>query len=725
MIKLHDGGVFIRGGREIAARCDISPDEARRATITYKILSEHDTPGGDGKKLRLKFDALASHDITYVGIIQSARVRELEKFPMPYVLTNCHNSLCAVGGTINEDDHMFGLSAVKKYGGIFVPPHQAVIHSYMREQFAACGRMILGSDSHTRYGALGTLAIGEGGPELVKQLVGETYDIDMPQVVAVMLRGSPRPGVGPHDVALAIIGAVFDKRYVTNKVMEFIGDGIANLPIEYRNGIDVMTTETTCLSSIWMTDAETERYFRIHGRPQDYAPLAPGEIAYYDGLIEVDLSAIEPMIALPCHPSKAYKLSDVIANPYDILKNSDIDLTSKITPDGKIRVDQGIIAGCAGGTFDNICAAADIIGDSGVGSDAFSMSVYPGSQPVMSAILKNGVASTLIGAGVTLRTAFCGPCFGAGDVPAHGSLSIRHTTRNFPHREGSKSSEGQIAAVALMDARSIAATAKNGGILTSALSLDVDYKDYDYTFDDKSYRARVYNGWGNPKPETELVYGPNITDWPDFEPLEEHLLLAVCSVIDDPVTTTDELIPSGETSSYRSNPIRLADFTLSRKDPGYVERAKAAVRNAPPAEVLATAKELTGSDKPQIASTIYAVKPGDGSAREQAASCQRVLGGAANIAREYATKRYRSNLINWGMLPFILDIDVHSLPFGVGDYILVRNVRDAVEGGATEFDAFVIKPDGAYSPLTLTVDPLTDEERQILLAGCLMNTRRK
>lgn len=725
MIKLHDGGVFIRGGREIAARCDISPDEARRATITYKILSEHDTPGGDGKKLRLKFDALASHDITYVGIIQSARVRELEKFPMPYVLTNCHNSLCAVGGTINEDDHMFGLSAVKKYGGIFVPPHQAVIHSYMREQFAACGRMILGSDSHTRYGALGTLAIGEGGPELVKQLVGETYDIDMPQVVAVMLRGSPRPGVGPHDVALAIIGAVFDKRYVTNKVMEFIGDGIANLPIEYRNGIDVMTTETTCLSSIWMTDAETERYFRIHGRPQDYAPLAPGEIAYYDGLIEVDLSAIEPMIALPCHPSKAYKLSDVIANPYDILKNSDIDLTSKITPDGKIRVDQGIIAGCAGGTFDNICAAADIIGDSGVGSDAFSMSVYPGSQPVMSAILKNGVASTLIGAGVTLRTAFCGPCFGAGDVPAHGSLSIRHTTRNFPHREGSKSSEGQIAAVALMDARSIAATAKNGGILTSALSLDVDYKDYDYTFDDKSYRARVYNGWGNPKPETELVYGPNITDWPDFEPLEEHLLLAVCSVIDDPVTTTDELIPSGETSSYRSNPIRLADFTLSRKDPGYVERAKAAVRNAPPAEVLATAKELTGSDKPQIASTIYAVKPGDGSAREQAASCQRVLGGAANIAREYATKRYRSNLINWGMLPFILDIDVHSLPFGVGDYILVRNVRDAVEGGATEFDAFVIKPDGAYSALTLTVDPLTDEERQILLAGCLMNTRRK
>jgi len=681
--------------------------------------------GGESNQLHLKFDALASHDITYVGIIQSARVRGLEEFPVPYVLTNCHNSLCAVGGTINEDDHMFGLSAVKKYGGIFVPAHQAVIHSYMREQFAGCGRMILGSDSHTRYGALGTLGIGEGGPELVKQLVGETYDIDMPEVVAVLLRGAPRPGVGPHDVALAIIGAVFDRKYVTNKIMEFIGDGIKNLPIEYRNGIDVMTTETTCLSSIWMTDEETERYFRIHGRPQDFAPLAPGEIAFYDGLIEVDLSAIEPMIALPCHPSKAYKLSDVIANPYDTLKNSDIDLTGKITPDGKIRVDQGIIAGCAGGTFDNICAAADILGDAGIGNNAFSLSIYPGSQPVMSAILKNGVASRLISAGATLRTAFCGPCFGAGDVPAHGGFSIRHTTRNFPHREGSKASEGQIAAVALMDARSIAATAKNGGILTSALSLDVEYGDYEYTFDDRSYRARVYNGWGNPKPETPLVYGPNITDWPDFDPLGEHLLLVVCSVIDDPVTTTDELIPSGETSSYRSNPIRLADFTLSRKDPGYVTRAKAAVKDAPPAEVLAAVKELVGTDSPQIASVIYAVKPGDGSAREQAASCQRVLGGAANIAKEYATKRYRSNLINWGMLPFTTDIDVHSLPFGVGDYILVRNVRKAVEDGATEFDAFVIKPDGSNTPLALHMDPLTEEEREIILAGCLKNIKRK
>jgi len=547
----------------------------------------------------------------------------------------------------------------------------------------------------------------------------------MPEVVAVLLRGAPRPGVGPHDVALAIIGAVFDRKYVTNKIMEFIGDGIKNLPIEYRNGIDVMTTETTCLSSIWMTDEETERYFRIHGRPQDFAPLAPGEIAFYDGLIEVDLSAIEPMIALPCHPSKAYKLSDVIANPYDTLKNSDIDLTGKITPDGKIRVDQGIIAGCAGGTFDNICAAADILGDAGIGNDAFSLSIYPGSQPVMSAILKNGVASRLISAGATLRTAFCGPCFGAGDVPAHGGFSIRHTTRNFPHREGSKASEGQIAAVALMDARSIAATAKNGGILTSALSLDVEYGDYEYTFDDRSYRARVYNGWGNPKPETPLVYGPNITDWPDFDPLGEHLLLVVCSVIDDPVTTTDELIPSGETSSYRSNPIRLADFTLSRKDPGYVTRAKAAVKDAPPAEVLAAVKELVGTDSPQIASVIYAVKPGDGSAREQAASCQRVLGGAANIAKEYATKRYRSNLINWGMLPFTTDIDVHSLPFGVGDYILVRNVRKAVEDGATEFDAFVIKPDGSNTPLALHMDPLTEEEREIILAGCLKNIKRK
>ena len=725
MIKLHEGGVFIRSGREIAAKCDISPDDARRATMAYKILSAHDAPGGDGKKLHVKFDALTSHDITYVGIIQSARVRGLEKFPVPYVLTNCHNSLCAVGGTINEDDHMFGLSAVKKYGGIFVPPHQAVIHSYMREQFAACGRMILGSDSHTRYGALGTLAVGEGGPELVKQLVGETYDIDAPEVVAVMLKGSPRPGVGPHDVALAIIGAVYDCKYVTNKVMEFIGNGIASLPIEYRNGIDVMTTETTCLSSIWMTDAETERYFHIHGRPQDYAPLAPGEIAYYDGLVEVDLSAIEPMIALPCHPSKAYKLSDVIANPYDILKLGDIDLTNKITPDGKIRVDQGIIAGCAGGTFDNICAAADIIGDSGIGSDAFSMSVYPGSQPVMSAILKNGVASTLINAGITLRTAFCGPCFGAGDVPANGALSIRHTTRNFPNREGSKSGEGQMAAVALMDARSIAATARNGGILTSALSLDVDYGDYEYEFDDKSYRARVYNGWGNPQPEVQLVYGPNITDWPDFDPLGEHLLMSVCSVIDDPVTTTDELIPSGETSSYRSNPIRLADFTLSRKDPGYVARAKKAKKEAPPAAVIAAVKELTGCDAPQIGSVIYAVKPGDGSAREQAASCQRVLGGAANIAHDYATKRYRSNLINWGMLPFTTDIDVHSLPFGVGDYILVKGVRNAVESGATEFDAYAIKLDGTYSQLTLNMAPLTDDEKQIVLAGCLKNIKRK
>lgn len=725
MIKLHDGGVFIRAGKEIAKRCAVDPREARRATIAHRILAAHDVSNANTNKLHLKFDALTSHDITYVGIIQTARTRGLEEFPIPYVLTNCHNSLCAVGGTINEDDHMFGLSAAKKYGGIFVPAHQAVIHSYMREQFAACGRMILGSDSHTRYGALGTLAVGEGGPELAKQLVGETYDIDMPEVVAVMLKGAPRPGVGPHDVALAIIGAVYDCKYVTNKVMEFIGDGIASLPIEYRNGIDVMTTETTCLSSIWMTDAETERYLCVHGRPQDFAPLTPGEIAYYDGLIEVDLSAVEPMIALPCHPSKAYKLSDVIANPYDILKNSDIDLTDKITPDGKVRCDQGVIAGCAGGTFDNLCAAADIIGDGSIGSGAFALSVYPGSQPVMSAILKNGVASSLINAGATLRSAFCGPCFGAGDVPANKGLSIRHTTRNFPHREGSKSGEGQVAAVTLMDARSIAATARNGGILTSALSLDVEYNSYEYTFDDKSYRARVYNGWGNPQPETPLVYGPNITDWPDFDPLGEHLLLSVCSVIDDPVTTTDELIPSGETSSYRSNPIRLADFTLSRKDPGYVGRAKAAVKNPPPSEVIAAVKELTGSAEPQVGSVIYAVKPGDGSAREQAASCQRVLGGAANIAADYATKRYRSNLINWGMLPFTLDIDVHSLPFGVGDYILVKDVRRSVADGDTVFEAYTVKPDGSYSPLTLKMASLTEDERHIVLAGCLKNVKRK
>jgi Aconitase A len=725
MVKLHEGGVFVRDGREIADRCELLPEIARRGTMAYQILMAHDAPGGDGKKLHIKFDAMASHDITYVGIIQTARTRGLDKFPIPYVLTNCHNSLCAVGGTINEDDHVFGLSAAKKYGGIYVPAHQAVIHSYMREEFAACGRMILGSDSHTRYGALGTLAIGEGGPELAKQLVGETYDNDMPQVIAVMLTGSPRPGVGPQDVALAIIGAVYDNKYVTNKVMEFIGDGIANLPIEYRNGIDVMTTETTCLSSIWETDCETERFFKLHKRPEAYKPLKADELAYYDGLIEVDLSTVEPMIALPSHPSKAYKLADVIANPRDMLKLGDIDLTNKITPDGKIHCDQGEIAGCAGGTFDNICAAADILGESGTGNGGFALSVYPGSQPIMSALVKNGVASSLLGSGITLRSAFCGPCFGACDVPANGGLSIRHTTRNFPNREGAKSGEGQSAAVALMDARSIAATAKNGGILTSALGLDVEYGNYEYTFDDKSYKNRVYNGWGNPLPDEKLILGPNITDWPDVEPLGEHMLMGVATVIDDPVTTTDELIPSGETSSYRSNPIRLADFTLSRKDPGYVSRAKAIVKSEPPAAVLKAVQSLIGEVLPQLGSVIYAVKPGDGSAREQAASCQRVLGGAANIAADYATKRYRSNLINWGMLPFTLDTDVHSLPFSVGDYILVKNARTTVETGNTEFDAYAVKADGTAVPLKLKMAPLTEDECKIVLAGCLKNIKRK
>ncbi len=731
MIKLHDGGVFVRDGADIAKKCSAAPETARKNTIAYKILTAHNTSGRNGetsdKELRIKFDAMASHDITYVGIIQTARTRGLEKFPLPYVLTNCHNSLCAVGGTINEDDHVFGLSAAKKYGGIYVPAHQAVIHSYMREQFAACGSMILGSDSHTRYGALGTLAVGEGGPELVKQLVGETYDLDMPQVIAVKLTGAPRPGVGPQDVALAIIGAVYDNKYVNNKVMEFIGDGIANLPVEFRNGIDVMTTETTCLSSIWETDAETERYFAVHKRPDAYKKLKADGIAYYDGMIEVDLSSVEPMIALPCHPSKAYKLADVIANPYDMLKLGDIDLTNKIMPDGKIRCDQGVIAGCAGGTFDNLCAAADIISGASVGCGAFALSAYPASQPVMGALVRCGAAAELLDAGVTLRSAFCGPCFGAGDVPSNGGLSIRHTTRNFPNREGSKSGEGQSAAVALMDARSIAATARNGGILTSALSQDVKYNDYKYEFEDKPYKNRVYNGWGNPQPEEKLIYGPNITDWPDFEPLGEHLLMKVVSVIDDPVTTTDELIPSGETSSYRSNPIRLADFTLSRKDPGYVQRAKDAIKNAPPEAVTAAINELTGAPTvlPQLGSVIYAVKPGDGSAREQAASCQRVLGGSANIAADYATKRYRSNLINWGMLPFTCAIDVRKLPFAVGDYILVKNARAAVGAGDTAFEAYVIKTDGSSVPLALEIAPLTEDERGIILAGCLKNIKRK
>lgn len=715
MIKLNDKGVFLLNGKDIAKSASISADEARKNTIAYKILDSHNTSGND-EKLKLKFDALASHDITYVGIIQTARASGLEEFPIPYVLTNCHNSLCAVGGTINEDDHVFGLSAAKKYGGIYVPAHQAVIHSYMREVMSGCGKMILGSDSHTRYGALGTLAIGEGGPELVKQLLNHTYDIDMPEVIAVNLIGSPRPGVGPQDVALAIIGAVFSNGFVKNKIMEFIGDGIANLPIEYRNGIDVMTTETTCLSSVWMTDDITEQYFATHGRIGAYNKLEPGDIAYYDGMITVDLSAVESMIALPFHPSNVVTIRELIENPYDILKNLDVDLTSKII-DGKIQVDQGVIAGCAGGTFDNICAAADILRDGSVGCGEFALSVYPASQPVLSELLKNGVATDLVSAGATLRSAFCGPCFGAGDVPANGGFSIRHSTRNFPNREGSKPSSGQSASVALMDARSIAATAINGGILTPADSLDIDYTTPKFVFDDSTYRNRVYNGYGIPNKSTELKYGPNIADWPEMDALADNLLLQVASVILDPVTTTDELIPSGETSSYRSNPMKLAEFTLSRKDPEYVNKARAAM--SPDSDVVDKVKEID-SGKLGIGSVIYAVKPGDGSAREQAASCQRVLGGLANIAEEYATKRYRSNLINWGMIPFIFK---KKSIFESGDYIFIPQIRKAVENSDKTIKAYLIR-NGKLTDFTLELPVLTDDERTIILSGCLINYYR-
>ena len=715
MVELNNKGVFLLNGKDIAESAALSADEAKKNTIAYKILDSHNT-SGDNKKLKIKFDALASHDITYVGIVQTARASGLEKFPIPYVLTNCHNSLCAVGGTINEDDHVFGLSAAKKYGGIYVPAHQAVIHSYMRETMSGCGKMILGSDSHTRYGALGTLAIGEGGPELVKQLLSHTYDIDMPDVIAVNLIGSPKPGIGPQDVALAIISAVFENGFVKNKVLEFIGVGIKNLPVEYRNGIDVMTTETTCLSSIWMTDEIIKQYYITHGRPNDYKELKPGNIAYYDGMITVDLSAIESMIALPFHPSNVVTIRELIENPYDILKNLEIDLTSKII-DNKIHVDQGVIAGCAGGTFDNLCAAADILRGGSVGSGEFALSVYPASQPVLSALLKNNAAAELVSAGATLRTAFCGPCFGAGDVPTNGGLSIRHSTRNFPNREGSKPSSGQTASVALMDARSIAATALNGGILTPADSLDVEYSVPQYAFDDNAYRNRVFNGFGSADTSAELKFGPNIADWPQMDELADNLLLQMASVILDPVTTTDELIPSGETSSYRSNPMKLAEFTLSRKDPEYVNKARAAM--SPDSAVLEAVKKIDDG-KTGIGSVIYAIKPGDGSAREQAASCQRVLGGLANIAEEYATKRYRSNLINWGMIPFIFK---DKFIFESGDFIFVRQIRNAIEKADNTVKAYLIR-NGEISEFTLELPVLTDDERTIILSGCLINYYR-
>ena len=726
-----------------------SKEEAAKGTIAYGILEAHNT-SDNMEKLKIRFDKLTSHDITYVGIIQTARASGLEKFPMPYVLTNCHNSLCAVGGTINEDDHMFGLTCAKKYGGIYVPPHQAVIHQFAREMLACGGAMILGSDSHTRYGALGTMAMGEGGPELVKQLLNQTYDINMPGVIGIYMTGEPIKGVGPQDVALAIIGAVFQNGYVNNKVMEFVGPGVEKLSADFRIGVDVMTTETTCLSSIWKTDDVIKDFYDIHGRVEDYKELNPAKVAYYDGMVKIDLSKIRPMIAMPFHPSNTYTIEDMNKNLMDVLHDCeqkalvsldgqvDFKLTDKVR-DGKLYVEQGIIAGCAGGGFENLCAAADIIKGKSIGADEFTLSVYPASTPIYMELVKNGAAAALMESGAIVKTAFCGPCFGAGDTPSNNSLSIRHSTRNFPNREGSKLQNGQIASVALMDARSIAATAANKGYLTPATDLDVEYTGRKYHFDSSIYANRVFDSKGVADPSVEIKFGPNIKDWPKMSALPENMILKVVSEIHDPVTTTDELIPSGETSSYRSNPLGLAEFTLSRKDPAYVGRAKevraaqeAVEANSNPVEALAELAPVIDAihakyadvtnENIGIGSTIFAVKPGDGSAREQAASCQKVLGGWANIANEYATKRYRSNLINWGMLPFL--IEKGDLPFANGDYIFLPDVRKAVETKAAEFEAYVVK-DGSLTPFSLKMGELTDDEREIILKGCLINYNRQ
>ena len=726
-----------------------SKEEAAKGTIAYGILEAHNT-SDNMEKLKIRFDKLTSHDITYVGIIQTARASGLEKFPMPYVLTNCHNSLCAVGGTINEDDHMFGLTCAKKYGGIYVPPHQAVIHQFAREMLACGGAMILGSDSHTRYGALGTMAMGEGGPELVKQLLNQTYDINMPGVIGIYMTGEPIKGVGPQDVALAIIGAVFQNGYVNNKVMEFVGPGVEKLSADFRIGVDVMTTETTCLSSIWKTDDIIKDFYDIHGRVDDYKELNPAKVAYYDGMVKIDLSKIRPMIAMPFHTSNTYTIEDMNKNLMDVLHDCeqkalvsldgqvDFKLTDKVR-DGKLYVEQGIIAGCAGGGFENLCAAADIIKGKSIGADEFTLSVYPASTPIYMELVKNGAAAALMESGAIVKTAFCGPCFGAGDTPSNNSLSIRHSTRNFPNREGSKLQNGQIASVALMDARSIAATAANKGYLTPATDLDVEYTGRKYHFDSSIYANRVFDSKGVADPSVEIKFGPNIKDWPKMSALPENMILKVVSEIHDPVTTTDELIPSGETSSYRSNPLGLAEFTLSRKDPAYVGRAKevraaqeAVEANSNPVEALAELAPVIDAihakyadvtnENIGIGSTIFAVKPGDGSAREQAASCQKVLGGWANIANEYATKRYRSNLINWGMLPFL--IEKGDLPFANGDYIFLPDVRKAVETKAAEFEAYVVK-DGSLTPFALKMGELTDDEREIILTGCLINYNRQ
>ena len=726
-----------------------SKEEAAKGTIAYGILEAHNT-SDNMEKLKIRFDKLTSHDITYVGIIQTARASGLEKFPMPYVLTNCHNSLCAVGGTINEDDHMFGLTCAKKYGGIYVPPHQAVIHQFAREMLACGGAMILGSDSHTRYGALGTMAMGECGPELVKQLLNQTYDINMPGVIGIYMTGEPIKGVGPQDVALAIIGAVFQNGYVNNKVMEFVGPGVEKLSADFRIGVDVMTTETTCLSSIWKTDDVIKDFYDIHGRVDDYKELNPAKVAYYDGMVKIDLSKIRPMIAMPFHPSNTYTIEDMNKNLMDVLHDCeqkalvsldgqvDFKLTDKVR-DGKLYVEQGIIAGCAGGGFENLCAAADIIKGKSIGADEFTLSVYPASTPIYMELVKNGAAAALMESGAIVKTAFCGPCFGAGDTPSNNSLSIRHSTRNFPNREGSKLQNGQIASVALMDARSIGATAANKGYLTPATDLDVEYTGRKYHFDSSIYANRVFDSKGVADPSVEIKFGPNIKDWPKMSALPENMILKVVSEIHDPVTTTDELIPSGETSSYRSNPLGLAEFTLSRKDPAYVGRAKevraaqeAVEANSNPVEALAELAPVIDAihakyadvtnENIGIGSTIFAVKPGDGSAREQAASCQKVLGGWANIANEYATKRYRSNLINWGMLPFL--IEKGDLPFANGDYIFLPDVRKAVETKAAEFEAYVVK-DGSLTPFALKMGELTDDEREIILKGCLINYNRQ
>ena len=753
MIKLYETGVYLVDGTELVTDPaafaqkygSVSREEATKGTMAYNVIAAHNT-AADMENLKLKFDSMTSHDITYVGIIQTARASGMKKFPLPYVLTNCHNSLCAVGGTINEDDHKFARSAAKKYGGIYVPTNMANIHSYNREAMAGCGKMILGSDSHTRYGALGCMGIGEGGGELAKQLVGRTYDFARPGVIAVYLTGAPKPGVGPHDIALSIVGAVYKNGYVKNKVMEFVGPGIANLPIEYRNAIDVMTTETTCWSSLWVTDEETKTYYVRHGRPEAYKKMEPKNVAWYDGCVYIDLSTVECTIAMPMHPSNTFTIHELQANAADILhqvqeeankqiKGARMDLMSKLHSDGSIWVDQGELAGCSGGTFDNIVAAADILRGRSCGNGTFSLSIYPGSMPAYAELVKTGRIADLVSAGAIIRECFCGPCFGAGDCPANGEFSIRHTTRNFPNREGSKPGEGQMSAVALMDARSIAATAANGGRLTAASDMDVEYTKPDYHYEAGIYEKRVYNGWGKADPDAELKFGPNIKDWPQMPALTDDLLVKVCSYITDPVTTTDELIPSGETSSYRSNPERLSEFALFRRDPEYVGRSKVMRQierdreagKALPEEVMNVYAALTAAGiandpkNTDVGSTIFANMPGDGSAREQAASCQRVMGASANFAKAYATKRYRSNCINWGMTPFLVE---HPEVFALGDYIFVPGVRKAVLENRESFPAYAVKPDGTVTEFAVSTGKLTEAERQIIADGCLINYYR-